>query len=270
VALDSSSKAEVEWLGADRGMKDELVDSFHCASQGFSPDRVVADPDLNRVFLSECARLGLSSNAATLNRSLLNLRKSGALGGVSSRRTVFRNQAEYRFAAEIAARFLERKLDIALDQIICDPSIAGEFDEIAKSIAPGRSSLEYRWAALNLRKKKQLEPELLARVARPVEVLRFKVEGLSLESVPRSPGLYLFSSTEAILYVGETDQLQKRIRKHLDHSDNKGLARWLWGSGDSSLHLELQVLDKSITQRGRRALELELIRSRSPVFNVKR
>jgi hypothetical protein len=68
-------------------MKDEIVKAFHHASQGFSPDRVVVDPDLNRAYLSECDRLGLGSDAATLNRSLLNLRKRGALRGLSSRRT---------------------------------------------------------------------------------------------------------------------------------------------------------------------------------------
>jgi hypothetical protein len=90
-------------------MKDEIVKAFHHASQGFAPDRVVADPDLNRAYLSECDRLGLGSDAATLNRSLLNLRKRGALRGLSSRRTKLKVQPDdYRFAAEIAARFLER------------------------------------------------------------------------------------------------------------------------------------------------------------------
>ena len=54
-------------------MKDEIVEAFRYASHGFSPDRVVADPDLNREYLSECSRLGLGLDVATLNRSLLNL-----------------------------------------------------------------------------------------------------------------------------------------------------------------------------------------------------
>ena len=132
------------------------------------------------------------------------------------------------------------------------------------------SPLEYRWAALNLRKQQRLKPELLARVARPSSVLRFKVGDLSLDVVPKGQGLYLLYSDQATLYVGECENLQNRIRKHLEHSDNKELARWLWEFGDGSLHLELQVLDRSITQRVRRALELELIRSRLPVFNVRR
>ena len=251
-------------------MKEEIDQAFRCASQGFSPDRVVADPDLNRAYLSECIRLGLGLDAATLNRSLLNLRKRGGLRGLASRRTILRGQLDFRFAAEIAARFLERENEITLDQIICDPRHAERFDEIAMTIVPGGRSFEYRWAALNLRKQQRLKPELLARVARPTKVLRFKVGGLTLDSVPQSPGLYLFYSNQATLYVGECENLQNRIRKHIDHSDNKELARWLWEFGDASLNLELQVLDKSITQRIRRALEVELIRSRLPVFNVKR
>ncbi len=251
-------------------MKDEIVQAFHLTSQGFSPDRVVADPDLNRAYLTECGRLGMGSDAAKLNRSLLNCRKRGALRGLASRRTILKDQPEYRFAAEIAARFLERENGITLDDIICDPGHAERFDEIARTIVPGGNPLEYRWAALNLRKQRRLEPELLARVAPPSRVLRFRVSGLSLAAVPPCPGLYIFYSNRATLYVGECENLQNRIRKHIDHSDNKELARWLWEFGDGSLHLELQVLDRSITLRIRRALEMELIRSRSPVFNVKR
>ena len=251
-------------------MKDEIVQAFHLTSQGFSPDRVVADPDLNCAYLSECKRLGLGSDAAKLNQTLLNLRKRGGLRGLASRRTIVRDQSDYRFAAEIAARFLERENGITLDLIIGDPRYAERFDEIARTIAPGGKPLEYRWAALNLRKQQRLKPELLARVAPPSKVLQFKVRGMSLDGVPQSQGLYLFYSSVATLYVGECENLQNRIRKHIDHSDNKELARWLWEFGDGSLHLELQVLDKSITQRIRRALEMELIRSRSPVFNVKR
>ena len=251
-------------------MKDEIIAAFHHACQGFSPDRVVADPGLNQAYLSECHRLGLDLDAATLNLSLLNLRKRGALRGLASRRTTLKVHADYHFAAEIAVRFLERENEITLDQIICNPRYAQRFDEIAKTIATGGTPFEYRWAALNLRKQQRLKPELLARIARPIAVLRFKVAELSLAAVPRSPGLYLFYSNQATLYVGECENLQNRIRKHIDHSDNKKLARWLWEFGDESLNLEIQVMDKSSTQRIRRALELELIRSRLPVFNVKR
>jgi len=44
---------------------------------------------------------------------------------------------------------LEKRDATTLDRIICDPERAAEFDLIAADIAPGYSSLEYRWAALS-------------------------------------------------------------------------------------------------------------------------
>lgn len=252
-------------------MKSKVLDALDAVSSEYSPDRVVADPELNARFISGCHSLGLTASAAILNRTLLNLRKQGELSHRRrSRRTSFPNEDEYRFAAEMAARFLERRDKVSLDQIVCDPELAAEFDILASSIAPGYSPLQYRWAALNLRKARRLEPELLAHVAPPVQVLSLRIDELDPKALPASQGLYLFFASNELLYVGETHNLRSRLAKHLDHSDNKALARWIWEFGVDELHVEIQVLDEATPVRVRRALELELVRSRSPVFNIKR
>lgn len=251
-------------------MKSKLLAALDATSQGFSPDRIVADPDLNAAFVAECSRLGLTASAATLNRTLLNLRKRGELSGRKSRRTSLPNEDDYRFASEMAVRFLERRDGVSLDDIICDPGLAGEFKTMATRICPGATPLQYRWAALNLRKARRLEPELLARVAPPTNVLTFLVDRVDRDAIPPQQGLYLFYSPSEPLYAGECENLRGRIAKHLDHSDNKGLARWMWEHGTESLHLEVQTLEQATATRVRRALELELIRSRKPVFNVRR
>jgi len=151
-----------------------------------------------------------------------------------------------------------------------DPAKATEFDEVAGRIAPGYSPLQYRWAALGLRKAKKLEPELVGRIAPPVDVVNIRVCDIIPDLLPMSQGLYLFIAADQLLYVGETENLRKRLKKHLDHSDNKGLARWIWEFGIEKLHLEMQMLEDGTESRVRRALELELIRSRRPIFNVKR
>ena len=69
--------------------------------------------------------------------------------------------------------------------------------------------------------------------------------------------------------MGETSNLRTRLGKHLDHSDNKGLAHWIWEYGTDTLHLGMQVLPVDTETKVRRAMEAELIRSRDPVFNVK-
>ena len=252
-------------------MSSSVFDAFVAASNGFAPDRVVADPDLDNRFISECRMRGLSDSAPALNRSLLNLRKAGGLSGLAKpKRTQFSYQDEYRFASEMAARFLERRDGVSLDQIICDPLRADELDRLAARIAPGFSPLQYRWAALNLRKTKRLAPELLARIAPPVELLVLRAEQFAADAIPAKPGLYLLFATKQLLYVGETENLKKRLTKHLDHSDNKGLARWLWEFGADVVNIEIQILADDTSTRIRKALELELIRSRQPIFNVKR
>lgn len=245
--------------------------AFDAVRCGYSADRVVADPVINSQFINECRQRGLQDPAATLNRRLLNLRKKRRLSGrPRAKRTHFPDEDEYRFAAEIAVRFLERRDGVTLDGIVCDPETAKEFDRIAERIAPGYNSLQYRWAALNLRKAKKLEPELVARIAPPIDIINIPVKEVMLDTIPPSPGVYLFICEDKLLYVGETKNLRIRMAKHLDHSDNKGLARWIWEYGTENLHLEMQILESQTKARVRKALELELIRSRNPIFNVKR
>lgn len=235
-------------------MKAKIISAFEAVRNGNSVDRVVVDPELNAAFLAECQTLGLDAAGATLNRALINLRKAGHLRGLKSRSPSPGDDDPYRFAAEIAARHMERRDGVTLDDILCDPDLATEFDKLAASIAPGFTPLQYRWSALNLRKTSRLKPELLARIAPPKQVVTVPILGLVVNTIPAEQGLYVFFTRETCLYVGEAESLRNRIGKHLDHSDNKGLARWMWDAGTNELFLELQFLDASTTQKVRRDL----------------
>jgi GIY-YIG catalytic domain len=252
-------------------MKPQIRDAFLAVHECYPPDRVVADPELNCAFIAECRRLDLSDPIKNLNQQLLNLRKGGDLKGLPrSRRTSFANEEDYRFASEIAARHLERQKSVSVDDIICDPDLVREFDRIAAQLAPGFTSLQYRWAALNLRKANRLKPELLSRVAPAETVSLGLVTELDVVSISSKQGLYVFYDPESrqTLYIGEAANLRKRLDKHLDHSDNKSLAHWLWDHGFEKLYLELHLLPDATPTRARRALEAELIASRKPIFNV--
>ncbi len=252
-------------------MKALVRNAFLAVRNSFSPGRVVADPDLNKLYIAECRRLGLADSTKSLNQQLLNLRKASDLKGLPrSCRTTLRNQDEYRFATEIAARHLERQKGVTVDEIICDPDLVQKFDAIATSLAPGFTPFQYRWAALNLRKAKKLKPELLSRVAPAEKISLGLVTNLDVISISSRQGLYIFYDPESkqTLYVGEATNLRKRLEKHLDHSDNKSLARWLWEHGFTKLYLEVHLLPRSTSTRIRRALETELILSRKAIFNV--
>jgi hypothetical protein len=252
-------------------VKNKIFIAFREVNCGFSTDRVVADPSLNAEFIKRCESIGIKAAPVELNLALLNLRKAGLLKGQpKSIKTSFRDSGSYRFASEIAARYIEKRDSITLDRIICDPNIAVAFDALAASIAPGYLPLQYRWAALNLRKARSLRPEFLSHIVRPVTVSVAAAEALNETDLPSAQGLYIFYSATDTLYVGEDSNLRKRVAKHLDHSDNKSLAHWFWSNGFKDVHLELQTFADDTTTKVRKALEAELISTRHPLFNIQR
>jgi hypothetical protein len=207
-------------------VRHEIREVFLIVCEGYSADRVVADPILNERFLDRCRQAGLIESATELNTRLLNARKSGWLSGVPrAKRTSFADESEYRFASEVVARFFEHSRGLTVDQVICDPAIASEFDTMAAKIAPGYAPLQYRWAALNLRKSKHLKPEPISQVVTSCSAHLGPVDAIEVDRIPAEQGIYIFYSPTATLYIGETANLRRRIGKHLDHSDNKGLAQ---------------------------------------------
>lgn len=247
---------------------DIIRNAFLAAHDGFSTDRVVADPELNQRFLKKCREAGLTQSDFSLNKSLLNLRKSGQLSQLpKAKRTTFEDE-DYRFAAEMAIRHLERRDETTLDNLLCDPVQAAKFDKLCEQLAPGFSPLRYRWCALSLRKQRKLSPELVAQVVGVVEALRFSKDGLKPENLPTQQGVYLFLTKSEVLYIGEASNLKTRLGKHLEHSDNKLLARWLWDHPEQELFVELQLLPDGTSTRVRKAFEAELIHNRKPLFNI--
>jgi site-specific DNA-methyltransferase (adenine-specific) len=246
-----------------------VIAAFQDACDGWSADRVVADPELNTRFIEACRTRSLENAPVELNLKLINARKRGLLPR-GARRTVVPKQYEFAFAGEIAIRSLERKHNTTLDRVLCDPTLAVEFDAVSAMIAPGFSPLEYRWAALRLRKTSRLKPELLARVIPSSTIGPIPISGLEQSTIPMQQGLYIILNHEHVLYVGEAVNLRTRLRKHLEHSDNKFLARYIWEFGEQGLLLEYRVLPDATRTNIRKALELELIRSRRAEFNVRR
>ncbi len=250
-------------------MNPHVLDAFEEVRQGFSVDRVIADPNLNSHFLDSCQRRGLTDTPVDLNLQLINARKRGGLPR-SRRRTVFQNQDGYAFAAEIAIRSLERKHHTTLDRVLCDPGLAAEFDSVATVIAPGFSPLEYRCAALRLRKNNRLKPEIVGRAVPTTTLGPIAASTIDISKIPTQQGVYILNTREKVLYIGEALSLRARLRKHLEHSDNKLLARHIWECGKADLLVEYHVLPPDTRTDVRRAMEQELIRSRRPVFNIRR
>lgn len=190
---------------------------------GFSIDRVVVDPFLNARFLARCVELSVDGTPFKLNHTLLDIRKSKkAKLPKATKRTVFLDLDDCRFASEIAVRTLQRTKGITLDRILCDPNLAAEFDSIAQALVDESSALKLRWAALNLRKTHQLKP--LDSIGPIYDLVSAgPVKRIDLDALPKLMGTYVFYDGNRPLYAGETNNLRKRIMLHTQH----GLPSWV-------------------------------------------
>jgi predicted GIY-YIG superfamily endonuclease len=247
--------------------------AFLRVGRGRSTDDIVIDDTLNKAFTDACLESVPTATPFDCNWTLFKIRKSAGLGPVAQRRSK-EQYGDILHAAEIAARQMEDKHGLTIDRVFCHPEFRQEFDGIASAITPGVPSYLLRKAAFKLRKGRQLKPELIKRVADwGRTVCCFPADQLieDPDLLPRKPGIYIFSDRSGYLYVGEADNLRVRISKHLDHSDRKALARYLWDIGTLDLRVEFHAFDSESDGRKqacRRAYEAELIRSRRPKFNI--
>ncbi len=260
---------------------DKIVSSaFSVTHDGWSSDEVLVNPELNRKFIEECRRdLANATGKVTeaqLNWKLLNLRKAKKLPAKVTRRSHSKHDA-YRHAAEIAARSMEDKHRQNIDRVLCDPKLRSEFDKMASRLAPETKTMLLRKAALGLRKARRLKPEFVARVAdwgREITTAPIAKLQANIDTISEGPGVYVFYDSTGYLYVGEAENLRRRLAKHLEDSDRQSLAKYLKEHGRESetISVEIHAFDSDSKARlaaMRRAYESELISSRKPRFNVR-
>ena len=247
-----------------------LIQAFGEVRSGYSLDRVIADPELDRKFLRRCRELGLSGTDYVLNWEIMNARKKGELSHLpKTKRYTIRETDEFEYASELAVRFLERTQDVSLDKIICDPQLAEEFDKYAERLAPGFSPLEYRWVALGLRKAGRRSSEKQKIKEAPTMERFGRVDSFSANKVPEAGGLYLFLTDKERVFVSQTDNLRHRFERHMDVSNSHGLPDWLWNVRKNPLQIGIAPLPE-VSRSIRQAMELMLVRKWKPVLNFVR
>jgi DNA modification methylase len=228
----------------DRG----ILEAFLAARDGFSADRVIADRDLNREFVSLCERLGLPGKPRDWNRRLFNLRKANRLSGLPRPRKTEISASDMdrcEFACEIAIQeFAEN--GCALDKLLCDPDKADEFDRRVRSMVKvDLSSLLIRWAAFRIRKRAHYMRRKRAAVASPIGRPRttYLAHDFDLQCVVEGPGLYWLQSADELrkLYVGKTENLRQRFRLQIEDSPFD-----FWGTPRRQLEIRFAPAEPAI------------------------
>jgi len=209
-----------------------IIAAFLGVRQGRSPDYVVCEPGLNAAFIAAARDRGAVGADAVLNRMLLGARKTGVLSDhpTTSEYRMPKTLMPYAFVAEWAARHLQRQELLrhdeppSLDDILCDPSLAVQFDELASRIKPGLKPLDIRWAALGFRKttRKAAAPGSV-----PVEPREQVDAGDGLKQLPEKPGLYLIVAGEQVLYANYTRDLRDQLTRHAEVANGALAPEWL-------------------------------------------
>jgi len=250
-----------------------IAQSYLEVRNGFSIDRVIADPDLNRRYLRRCRELGLAGTDFDLNWKLLTGRKSGFLTDMPRPNYTAPRRDEFEFSSEMAIRYVQEQVyirehrHISLDKILCDPDLAAEFDQIAAKIAPGFTPLDYRWVALVDRKRAWKHYGGKAqRIKFPDFHFLGPTNSVRVSGLPADPGMYFFRSEDQPLFIGETDNLRQRIGKHFDSSAQLGIPDWLYDSRAKTITLGIVPTPK-VSPADRKIIELGAIQAFQPLFN---
>jgi hypothetical protein len=262
-------KQYVESLSAhddvSRKYEKAVIQAYGLVRQGYSSDRVLADPQINAAYIKACRDLGLDDDTFHLNLALIGLRKHNKLKAKSLRSRV-PDLWRYAVASEIAARAIFYQYGASVDTLLAHPKLAREFDALAGSITPGFSSFQYRWAALNVRKKGanvKLTPKELERLEWSGD-LRFDVR-----SLPAEEGVYTLFERNTCLFVAGTEDIDQSIQSQKRIAEVPLFEPGLWRPDPA--HLSWRYVSLPDTESDYRFGVVRAVVGRwSPVFNIPR
>jgi len=210
-----------------------LTEALRGVSNGYSLDRVVADPELNSDLVEACRKLSLPGDVPSWNRMLFRMRKAGKLAHITTEKRTeisWEKCDPYLFASEIALTKMLEQGHPSLDEILCNPALGQEFDAIATWLAPGFKPVDYRWAALKLRKEAKLARNRATAIIPRLDK-KAELRESEWQDIPDGAGVYLVTTKnrKANLYSGGALRLRERLR--LQFKD-PAIERWIneWGA----------------------------------------
>ncbi len=227
----STAKGKKRKKPFDEKTESAVVAAYHQAGCGYPAEYMLCDPEINKAFVGECLKQGLGGNAYVWNRFLLQLRKSGKLPKSTKRppQITAQQMDRFGFASEVAWRLLAIDYQKTLDEILCSPDFAAEFDRLAAEFGPvdgGVSSLEYRRAALSIRKRSHDARETAAEkfsdwMEKKKKLPRVGIDG-PLNPLEK-PGVFVLCAGDIGFYAGESANMRVRIEEALANPNWKGL-----------------------------------------------
>ena len=262
----TTSKGKQRKKGFGEDVHKTIVEAYQSVGDGYPADYLLCDKDLNKAFIAACRKGGLKGSAFIWNRLLLQLRKAAKLPKSTKRPdSITPEQMDhFGFASEVAWRLLAIDYQKTLDDILCSPDFAAEFDRLASEFGPTDmevGSLEYRRAALSVRKRSKDARSTAAQKFSEWMRKSKKLETIgideSLKPLER-PGVFVLCTDDIGFYAGESDNMRRWVSEAMENQNWRGL---------EPNAVKYVVLDESLPTKY--ALKSALATRENPLLNCR-
>lgn len=177
------------------------------------------DPIRNALFVRHCKDAKLLGDARTWNEFLLQLSRDERLHDEGKHKEVsLKTILPACGAAEIAFQMLSVDYAMDLEQILCTPDAAGEFDSIATLFGKDQSVIEFRTAIWHFRRiatndktiraAKKLAVDFASENMPPTQSIDSYLGDAGEESVA---GVFAISDPDSILYIGQATDIAEQL-----------------------------------------------------------
>lgn len=252
----------------------KIIEAFKKAHKGYALDRMLADPDLTARFLGEAQRLGVHAPPVLINRRLLRIRKAGELK-VATTVEDKRDLSSFLIPAELAFAQLIYQYEASYDDLLADPQIGATFDALALRIGGGGSVVNYRLAALHLRKniraRRGSEGNQLADIGSGELAKKWRPVGpfakLVLDQIDSSEGIFALSEPNRYLYLTRHHNMREGVHRFQDPSLLMAMGNRFWTPSPETISIQL-IRGQDVGNINLRLLELKALDVYRPIFNL--
>jgi site-specific DNA-methyltransferase (adenine-specific) len=261
-------------LRPDKSRDSIIIKAFAQIHDGYSVDRTLADPQLAARFVKRCRQLGIDAPHAAVCRRLLRLRKEGGFP-IKTTREDRRNLHPFLIPAELAFAKLTYRYDASYDDLLADPNVGKAFDENVAKVGRSGDAVDYRLAALHLRKnvrsRRKADAKQLARLDISKVKARWHSHGhlsnLGLDRVPDSEGVFSLREPDRYLYLSQSENLRSGIAIFQDDDVLASVGNHFWSPSPDKITVDF-LRPEDIRGVSLRLFEFKAIETFQPIFNM--
>jgi len=261
-------------LPPDESRDSLIVKAFAQIHDGYSVDRTLADPRLAAQFVKRCRQLGIDAPHAAVCRRLLGLRKAGGFP-IKTTKEDKRNLRPFLIPAELAFAKLTYRYDASYDDLLADPDVGKAFDEYVARVGRSGDAIDYRLAALHLRKnvrsRRKADAKQLAHLDISKVNARWHTPGhlsdVRLDALPDSEGVFSLRESDRYLFLSHSKNLRFGVGIFQDKDVLASVGNHFWSPSPDKITIDF-VRPEDVRGVSLRLFEFKAIETYQPIFNM--